>query len=207
MFALLPTIWRIRRKSKGIESADVFVNTSDDSLLWYHRNMTSCFEYTLRNLDLENAINKFNDPILNLTFGALVYGDGLIKTDEKNLRSQAVVNEGSISIVCLAEIAESADLFIKHIRVIKIQKNFDLHKKWWNDFFSRYYIILSGNRDAEVVSRGYILQKYVNACAGRGRYPIKFNGSLFTAEDYDYGTQMNYDYRRWGRRTGFRIPV
>ncbi len=185
-------------EEQRIESADVFVNTSDDSLLWYHRNMTSCFEYTLRNLDLENAINKFNDPILNLTFGALVYGDGLIKTDEKNLRSQAVVNEGSISIVCLAEIAESADLFIKHIREIKIQKNFDLHKKWWNDFFSRYYIILSGNRDAEVVSRGYILQKYVNACAGRGRYPIKFNGSLFTAEDYDYGTQMNYDYRRWG---------
>jgi hypothetical protein len=50
--------------------------------------------------------------------------------------------------------------------------------------------------DAAVVSRGYTLQRYVNACAGRGHYPIKFNGSLFTVP---FGDQPAYaDYRRWG---------
>ena len=36
--------------------------------------------------------------------------------------------------------------------------------------------------DAFVLSRAYALQRYINACAGRGAYPIKFNGSIFTVD-------------------------
>jgi hypothetical protein len=47
-----------------------------------------------------------------------------------------------------------------------------------------------------VVSRGYALQRYVTACAGRGAFPIKFNGSLFTV---DWPAEnVGPDYRRWG---------
>ena len=49
---------------------------------------------------------------------------------------------------------------------------------------------------AFVVSRGYQLQRFINACAGRGRYPIKFNGSIFTVP-YP-GGPGDADYRRWG---------
>ena len=53
------------------------------------------------------------------------------------------------------------------------------------------------NADAAfVVSRGYALQRYINACAGRGRYPIKFNGSIFTVPYPD--KPGGPDYRRWG---------
>ncbi|MEN6336656.1 MAG: DUF5703 domain-containing protein [Phycisphaerales bacterium] len=45
------------------------------------------------------------------------------------------------------------------------------------------------------VSRMYHLQRFVNACAGRGAYPIKFNGSLFTVPA---GDRDDPDYRRWG---------
>jgi hypothetical protein len=37
----------------------------------------------------------------------------------------------------------------------------------------------------------------MNACAGRGAYPIKFNGSIFTVEDPIRGAG-DPDYRRWG---------
>jgi len=50
--------------------------------------------------------------------------------------------------------------------------------------------------DALVVSRAYALQRFVDACAGRGRYPIKFNGSIFTVP-YP-GRPGDADYRRWG---------
>ncbi len=50
--------------------------------------------------------------------------------------------------------------------------------------------------DAQVVSRAYALQRFVDACAGRGRYPIKFNGSIFTVPHA--GTPGDADYRRWG---------
>lgn len=54
------------------------------------------------------------------------------------------------------------------------------------------------NRDdaAFTVSRAYALQRFTTACAGRGAYPIKFNGSIFTVPaDVRPG---NADYRQWG---------
>ena len=49
---------------------------------------------------------------------------------------------------------------------------------------------------AYTVSRGYCLQRFINACAGKGPYPIKFNGSLFTVAWP--GKEGDADYRRWG---------
>ena len=46
------------------------------------------------------------------------------------------------------------------------------------------------------VARGYTLQRFITACAGRGAYPIKFNGSIFVMPWP--GTQGDGDYRRWG---------
>lgn len=55
------------------------------------------------------------------------------------------------------------------------------------------------NRDeqpAASVSRGYALQRYLTACSGRGAYPIKFNGSIFTVP---FKNNPEYaDFRRWG---------
>lgn len=53
---------------------------------------------------------------------------------------------------------------------------------------------------ALAVTRGYILQRWINACAGRGALPIKFNGSLFTVptDDAPETWKGDPDYRRWG---------
>lgn len=54
--------------------------------------------------------------------------------------------------------------------------------------------------DAAYVSRMYDLQRFVTACAGRGAYPIKFNGSIFTVAPAD--GQGDHDFRRttiWGK--------
>jgi len=50
--------------------------------------------------------------------------------------------------------------------------------------------------DPAQVSQMYQLQRYVTACAGRGAYPIKFNGSLFTVPPGP--DESDPDYRRWG---------
>ncbi len=49
--------------------------------------------------------------------------------------------------------------------------------------------------DHQVVSQGYALQRFMNACAGRGAFPIKFNGSIFTVEPPG---KFDPDYRLWG---------
>jgi hypothetical protein len=49
--------------------------------------------------------------------------------------------------------------------------------------------------EAAYVSQMYALQRFVTACAGRGAYPIKFNGSIFTVAP---DAKSDHDYRRWG---------
>ena len=62
--------------------------------------------------------------------------------------------------------------------------------RWEQRFFDN---LQAGAIGAEAVTRAYVLQRWVQACAGRGHFPIKFNGSLFTVDrNYDA------DYRRWG---------
>jgi hypothetical protein len=49
--------------------------------------------------------------------------------------------------------------------------------------------------EAAYASQMAALQRFVTACAGRGAYPIKFNGSLFTVAP---DAKSDHDYRRWG---------
>ncbi|MBI5393959.1 MAG: hypothetical protein HZA91_01545, partial [Verrucomicrobia bacterium] len=51
-----------------------------------------------------------------------------------------------------------------------------------------------------LVTRAYTLQRWMAACAGRGNFPTKFNGSIFTVdpEFTDPKQQFNPDWRRWG---------
>ena len=46
---------------------------------------------------------------------------------------------------------------------------------------------------AKQVTQAYALQRFINAAAGRGHLPIKFNGTLFTVDEV-----LDADYRRWG---------
>ena len=84
---------------------------------------------------------------------------------------------------------------------------------WWQAFWGRSWVFVTGEMriylDGKIVAerpgdtgsplaRGYTLQRYVQACGGRGPYPIKFNGSIFTVEPKAMGLPFNPDYRNWG---------
>ena len=56
-----------------------------------------------------------------------------------------------------------------------------------------------GEPVASHVTQAYVLQRWMTACAGRGNYPIKFNGSIFTVDPkYAGGPDYNADWRKWG---------
>ena len=48
------------------------------------------------------------------------------------------------------------------------------------------------------ITQGYVLQRYVQACQGRGAHPIKFNGGFYTVEPKASGMPYNPDWRNWG---------
>ena len=71
--------------------------------------------------------------------------------------------------------------------------------EWWNAFWNRSWIFVERRAAGEAVTRAYVLQRWMTAAAGRGAYPIKFNGSIFTVEpEFTGGPKMNADWRRWG---------
>lgn len=54
------------------------------------------------------------------------------------------------------------------------------------------------------LTQALTLQRYMQACAARGTYPIKFNGSLFTVEPTPLSKPFNADWRQWGEMQWFQ---
>ena len=65
-----------------------------------------------------------------------------------------------------------------------------------------------GDPAGETVTRGYVLQRFMNACSGRGGSPIKFNGSIFTVEAKPGASPEtpagDPDWRQWGGNYWFQ---
>jgi len=184
---------------------DIVIPANDDALLWCHRNASSCWRATLDHQDLAVAAAYGSDPLLRRTFGALMRGNGLVKDGTNVLRT---ISPQSRTVVAIHVLAAQTGTLRAWGEAIKEQANcnetkelnecFVEHAAWWQTFWNRSWIHVSGTPEAALVSRGYALQRFVNACGGRGAYPIKFNGSIFTVDSREPNDVFDADYRRWG---------
>lgn len=191
-----------------------FVMNIPGKIAWYHLNPeVSGFKTNLIMQGLDGF--GLNNPLKDRIFGAAMSGDKFEKKDDKTLRSETGKNR-SLSIYVQTQQPSSPEQWLASINKISEKDNsskkeniFRLHKEWWHTFWNRSWIDISCNdtiktllgneKQGNVLTRGYVLQRFINACGGRGNYPIKFNGSIFTV-DYE-GTEGFGDYRRWG--TGY----
>lgn len=67
----------------------------------------------------------------------------------------------------------------------------------WNNRRDRD-LAISGDPIGKVLNSGYALQRFIMAASGRGAYPIKFNGSIFTVNTRDPNKLSEADYRSHG---------
>lgn len=190
---------------------DTVVQVAGDAVLWCHRNRASCWAATLEHQDMAGWVKTGHDPLLCRTFGALLRGDGLVKVGDGVLRTAAPQSRIALSIHPLTAQTATLDEWTRAVQVQVAQSDatpvvtaFAEHTAWWCAFWQRSWIRVSGTPEAETVSRGYELQRFINACGGRGAFPIKFNGSIFTVDARE-GSAVGYgdenrdaDYRRWG---------
>jgi len=76
------------------------------------------------------------------------------------------------------------------------------HLAYWSKMQQRSYIRTEGFAESNQLNQALLWQRYLNLCAGRGTWPIKFNGSLFTARwgysEPERPEDFDPDYRRWG---------
>ncbi len=180
-------------------------------IVWYHLNpettgfRTNLIMQGLYDFGLEN-------PLKDRIFGAVIIGDKFEKSDETTLYSKGGKKRDlSIYVNTLhpstpEKWLNSVDQIIEKYKNLGIVDRFNFHKDWWHKFWERSWVNISCNdtvttpngieSQGKVLTRGYALQRFINACAGRGKYPIKFNGSIFTV-DYE-GMDGFADYRLWG---------
>ena len=196
---------------------DTVVSGLTDRIVWYHRNGYSKFDERLGEL---SQSDRGGDPLMHRTFGAAILGLGLTRnSSDQSLISQDTTTV-DISIFPLTmqpatveEWRSGLDSSISAVESSSKSARYDAHKRWWQEFWGRHRISVSSDESpaerssALVVSRAYALQRFMNAAAGRGAQPIKFNGSIFTVDvvnnlpaffnTYRAG-YFDPDFRAWG---------
>ncbi len=203
--------WKKENRQHGptIVEPDSILSNLAGSIGWLHHNRKSVGPEMCAEIQ---GISDFEriDPLLHRTFGAIITAENAIVTDKKTLKTEYSVQH-QISIFVLTKHPASPQQWLDSIgklvlvtSKIPVNERFKSHKKWWEDFWNRSWINVTSNtpedsvsvNDAFLVSRAYSLQRFINACGGRGAYPIKFNGSIFTVPFA--GSPGDADYRRWG---------
>ncbi len=182
------------------ESADVFVSSAD-RVEWYHRNITSFYSTILERQNVGELVSKYPDPYIGRTFGASVFGEGMRAVNDSTLSTVEPVRNSCVRIAALTSQCESVgvweqamDGIVKSAKAVSVRTAYREHCAWWDAFWNRSWIFLSGDDNARTVTEAYLLQRYMIACQSRGAYPVKFNGGTLT---FDYKGN-NGDYRNWG---------
>lgn len=191
------------------ESADVVCDRFDDAIAWYHRNESSVYDFSLAFQQLDLPPSDRKDPYIDRTFGLYVSGDNFEKTGPTTLRSDDPMRRFTLKVVapslqCSSAGAWedlSAQIYDDSPSTSAAAKRTARH---WNRFWDRSHIVVSTPADDDstgrLVTEAYGLQRWMTACAGRGEYALKFNGTLFTVDpvlvdaSYDFGP----DFRLWG---------
>jgi hypothetical protein len=202
----LQSTWTMQQAPPDVpvwESGDTVEPRPMNTVTWYHRNAFSIVPLTLKHQGLEEFAKLVADPLANRTFGGRILARDFKADGPDALRSSSPSRRFHVQVAAHSAQTDSLDAWKKQLS--------DLAKKsadpavaqretaaWWNDFWRRSWIFVDGEQ-GEQVTRAYVLQRWMTAAAGRGAFPIKFNGSIFTVEpEFSGGPKMNADWRRWG---------
>lgn len=191
---------------------DTIMENSNNQLVWAHRNRKSIWTNNLKLQALGEYVNDHKDPLLYRTFGGMIISKEMTKTDNLNLLTVAPLKEFYVSVFALTQQSETLKQWEESLEKVASQTNkisvktrLENHKKWWNSFWNRSYIRIKTSDSSQIenvrlVNQGYQLQRYINACGGRGNFPIKFNGSIFTVDTENLpGNYSGFDadFRLW----------
>ncbi len=172
--------WRLHQGQ-----GDTVLPGKTGTLTWYHKNAGTA------------------DPHLaGRIFGAVMEGQGMYRKDLLTLQSAVASGNKLISIYPYTTVSATPAVWqaglqqeIAVIRRFSLEQTRTAHRAWWDQFWHRSWIFIHGDEQAMAATQGYVLQRYITACAGRGAYPIKFNGSLFV---------VSGDFRAWGGQYWFQ---
>ena len=191
---------------------------AENRIAVYHRNVkTPYFDEVSKTQGLDDFPGRV-DPLVDRTFGCVVSCEGAKRESGNRLVApEGIANRFEIAAWTTPS-AESPEQWraeaiklLDDAKSVSIESRRAARDKYWREFSDRSWVRFSPNESASateeeraalanetfVVSQGYALQRFIMAAHGRGNYPIKFNGGLFTTAPLNGGAGR-HDYRRWG---------
>jgi hypothetical protein len=192
-----------------VAAPDTVLRKEKQHVIWYQRNTESIWGLTLDQQGLGELKDKARDPLLNRTFGACLTGAGFKKKGDRGLITAKKTTSAALVVHVHAAQTETFGEWLADLRAAVDSTSAPSaadawrdHVQWWTDFWGRSGIAVEARAPdwghAAMISQQSNWQRYLVACCSRGRFPVKFNGGLFTA---DWGLKdepFDADYRRWG---------
>lgn len=195
---------------------DEIIQLDQRTLAVLHHNRHSVWGANLARQGLGEWRGEAEDPLAGNTFGYALRGEHLRLAGDAGLTGASPGTTTSLTVAVLTcRNTESVEWQRRITRLLDEAAEPDdisvrsAHERWWWQFWQRSRVELRNHEAASSVSFNYAAQRFLNACAGRGAYPVKFNGSIFTV-DWGYPRTVNRlqpdypaehfdaDYRRWG---------
>eukprot|EP00047_Mylnosiga_fluctuans_P013403 m.31443 g.31443 ORF g.31443 m.31443 type:complete len:770 (-) comp4883_c0_seq2:146-2455(-) len=167
-----------------------------DSVVFYHRNVnTTFFKNTLTGENIPGAMSAIPDRLEGRTTGAVVFGQGLTRTSQSTLVSAAPATAVTVGIAVVTRVTPTLQPWLDaavQLAQLGIPSRAE-HESWWAALWNRSHIETSDF----IVTRQYVLERYLQSIQARSPFPIKFNGLLFTANrapkiDYRQGGGLNW---------------
>lgn len=173
----------------------------------YHRNCHSIFPFTMRHQKLDPDLTRFADPIMHRTMGYSIEGKDMVLASPVMLHSQKPATRFGLRVVAYTMPSATARQWQDEVdRLHSTAGDSETSKvrtaRYWASIWNKSFIEINtpGSDIGFRLTQAYTLQRWITACAGRGNYPIKFNGSIFTVDPvYTHSDKpFSPDYRQWG---------
>lgn len=226
---------------------DVFLERKNHLMWYYHVGDRSIMEDDFEFFNVGHMKGKVNDPFRYNTFGNLLESDELNLVEGKlqgkanyfDIRIHAKTKQVKKPMDWVKELEREA------FAPTNVKKDWQEHVDWWTNYWNRSWMIASDNSlpdakrevfsgeweqshlgpggwrteedGAALAAQTYNMFRYFMASQGRGKYPVKFNGGIFTMQQIlpfghrrkrtkpvPHGLLTHEDERLYGRRYTFQ---
>lgn len=189
-----------------------------ETIAVYHRNVPTPYYSEIGKAQGLDDWPGRADPFVNRAFGTLVYCKGGKRLEDGSLVAPKGTRARFAAVAYTLPGSDSAQEWIDGASAAaaaaekeSIEVRREKRLAYWRAFTERSWVVFTANknalpdgekledveREAFAVSQAYALQRFIFGCEGRGTYPIKFNGGLFTTAPVA-GAPGRHDYRKWG---------
>jgi hypothetical protein len=142
-----------------MEKADTVLPQKDNRIVWYHRNEGTIVPLAMKLQGMESLLPLVRDPILHNTFGGSISGKGMVQAAAgeatQALKTAAPTRRLDMAIHLLGAQTDTAQQWLEKLdgvvseeRKTGLDKAWQAHCTWWQEFWNRSWIYVKAPEDA-----------------------------------------------------------